>query len=322
MLTRRSLLLASLPAAFAVPATAATDSFQSFVAGVRAEARRAGISAATVDRAFAGVQANQRVLELYRNQPEFTLTWAAYRARVIPDQRIANGRAAFQQSRTLLARVRDRFGVEPGVITGIWGLESGFGTVMGSFHVIEALATLAWEGRRAAFFRSELMAALRILEHGDVAPSNMFGSFAGAMGQPQFMPSSYLRFAVDFEGDGRRDIWTSKPDVFGSIANYLAGSGWRSGETWGQAVTLPGDFNTTATGRELRRPVGEWARTGVRSIDGRPLARPSEQAAILLPDGPSGDAFIVYANFAAIRRYNPSDFYALAVGLLGDALVA
>ncbi len=315
MLSRRSLLAASLCTICAAP-----DSFQNFVAGVRAEARHAGISAATLERAFAGVQPNQKVLEHDRHQPEFTMTWAQYRDLLITDQRIANGRAAFAQNRALFARVQGRFGVDPGVITGIWGLESSFGAGMGDFRVVEALATLAWEGRRASFFRGELLAALRILDHGDVTPSRMLGSYAGAMGQPQFMPSSYLRYAVDFEGNGRRDIWTSKADVLASIANYLAQSGWRDGEPWGQPVTLAGNFDRTATGRDYRRPVGEWHRLGVRAADGRPLARADTPAAVLLPDGPAGDAFLVYANFGAIRRYNPSDYYALAVGLLGDTV--
>jgi membrane-bound lytic murein transglycosylase B len=310
-----------VPAALAAPAGAAPDSFQGFLAGLRAEARRAGIAAATLDRALASIQPNQKVLERYRHQPEFTMTWARYRTLLITDQRIVNGRAAWQQNRSLLASVQDRFAVEPGVIVGIWGVESSFGTGMGDFHVIEALATLAWEGRRASFFRGELIAALRILDSGDVTPARMIGSYAGAMGQPQFMPSSYLRYAVDFEGNGRRDIWTSKPDVLGSIANYLARSGWRSGELWGQPVVLPANFDARAAGRDNRRTVGEWTRQGVRPADGRLLARTDAQAAVLLPDGAGGEAFLVYANFTAIRRYNPSDLYALAVGVLGDMVV-
>jgi membrane-bound lytic murein transglycosylase B len=321
MLSRRS-LFAALPAALALPARAAPDSFQGFLAGLRAEARHAGISGATLDRAFAGVQPNQKVLERERHQPEFTLTWVQYRDLLITDQRIANGRVAWQQNRQLLARVQARFDVDPGVIVGIWGLESSFGTGMGDFHVVEALATLAWEGRRPGFFRGELIAALRILDSGDVTPARMTGSYAGAMGQPQFMPSSYLRYAVDFEGDGRRDIWTSRPDVLGSIANYLARSGWHGGAAWGQKVTLPAVLDVASAGRGDRRPVGEWARQGVRPADGRTLASPDAQAALLLPDGAGGEAFLVYANFATIRRYNPSDFYALAIGLLGDAVVA
>jgi membrane-bound lytic murein transglycosylase B len=317
MLNRRLLLGAALSTVCAAP-----DSFQSFLASMRAEARRAGISAATVDRALAGLQPNQKVLEHFHHQPEFTMTWAQYRDLLITEQRIANGRLTYQQNRALLARVRERYAVDPGVITGIWGLESSFGAGMGDYRVVEALATLAWEGHRASFFRGELLAALRILDHGDISPARMLGSYAGAMGQPQFMPSSYLRYAVDFEGNGRRDIWTSKPDVLASIANYLAHSGWRDGETWGQAVVLAGNASGLPSGRDVPRPVGEWARMGVRAVDGRPLARADLPGALLLPDGPAGDAFLVYANFGAIRRYNPSDYYALVVGLLGDSITA
>ena len=319
MLTRR-LVLATAPAFAAAKARAASDSFPTFLASLRAEARRAGISPATLDQALAGIAPNQKVLERDRHQPEFTMTWARYRSLVINDKRITDGRQAIAASRPLLARVESTYGVSPGVVAGIWGLESGFGAITGDFRVVEALATLAWDGRRAAFFRGELLAALKILEHGDVAPAHMTGSYAGAMGQPQVMPSSYLRYAVDFEGHGRRDIWTSKSDVLGSIANYLARSGWRHGEAWGQTVTIPPAI--TPAGRELTRPVGEWERQGVRPATGRWAATADSPAALLAPDGPGGDTFLVLANFGAIRRYNPSDFYALAVGLIGDQVTA
>ncbi len=211
------------------------------------------------------------------------------------------------------------YGVGPSVIAGIWGLESSFGSGTGDFRVVEALSTLAWEGRRASFFRGELMAALKILDHGDVAPGAMTGSYAGAMGQPQFMPTSYLRYAVDFEGHGRRDIWNSKADVLGSIANYLAQSGWRANETWGQTVSVPP--NTDSLGRDARRPLSEWSRAGVRPVSGRWAAPADTQAGLIVPDGAGGEAFVVFGNFAAIRRYNPSDFYAIAVGLIGDQVV-
>jgi membrane-bound lytic murein transglycosylase B len=329
---RRTLVAAAVNAALATPAliasarltsaNAATGTFEAFLVSMRAEARRAGIANATLDRAFAGLAPNQGVIDRDRHQPEFTLTWAKYRALVISDQRIANGRAALQRNRALVARIEDRYGVAPGIILGIWGLESSFGTELGNFHVVEALATLAWEGRRAAFFRSELLAALRILDHGDVSPTRMTGSYAGAMGQPQFMPSAYLRYAVDFEGNGRRDIWTSTPDTLASIANYLADSGWRRGGTWGQPATVPPGFPTEETGRAIRKPVGEWSRRGIGSANGRALAPPDTEAALILPDGPGGEAFLAYGNFAAIRRYNPSDYYAIAVGLIGDGITA
>ena len=319
MVTRR-LLLAAVPAIMAAPAQAMPDSFQLFLNGLKVEARHAGISRTTLDNALAGLAPNQKVLDRDRHQPEFTLTWARYRTLVINDKRIADGRQTVAANRSLLSRVTDRYPVGPGVICGIWGLESGFGVTTGDFRVVEALATLAWDGRRASFFRGELMEALKILDHGDVVPAKMTGSYAGAMGQPQFMPSSYLRYAVDFEGNGRRDIWTSKPDVLASIANYLVRSTWRPGESWGQTVLAPAGL--AAPGRSVMKPVGDWARQGVRPAQGRWAAPSDAPAALLAPDGPDGDAFLVFANFAAIRRYNPSDFYALAVGLLGDQVLA
>jgi membrane-bound lytic murein transglycosylase B len=320
MSTRRYLLASAVPAILSATAFATPpESFASFLTGVRAEARRTGIMPATLEQAFAGVSPNQKVLERDRHQPEFTMTWARYRALVISDKRIADGRQAIAANLPLFQKVEQRYGVNVGVIAGIWGLESSFGTGTGDYRVVEALATLAWDGRRASFFREELMAALRILDHGDVMPGAMTGSYAGAMGQPQFMPSSYLRYAVDFEGHGRRDIWTSKPDVLASIANYLARSGWRDGGAWGQPVIVPS--GTDALGRDSKRPLSEWIRAGVRPVSGRWVARTDAQAGLVAPDGAAGETFVVFDNFAAIRRYNPSDFYAIAVGLIGDQVV-
>jgi membrane-bound lytic murein transglycosylase B len=321
MPSRRFLLASAVPAVLSAPAFAAqADSFHSFLTDVRAQARKIGIRPATLDAAFAGVSPNQKVLDRDRHQPEFTITWARYRDLVITDKRITNGRQAFADNRALLRRVEQRYGVSPGVIAGIWGLESSFGTGTGDFRVVEALATLAWEGRRAGFFRAELIAALKILDHGDVAPGGMTGSYAGAMGQPQFMPSSYLRYAVDFDGHGRRDIWTSTPDVLGSIANYLAESGWRPNQAWGQQVTLPAGLD--APGRDSKRPLSEWIKAGVRPVAGGWSAPADAAAGLIAPDGSGGETFVVFDNFAAIRRYNPSDFYAIAVGLIGDRIVA
>ena len=313
---RRRLLLAGLAAA---PLAAhAQDSFAGFLASVRAEARRAGVRDATIDAAFAGIGPNQKVIDADRKQPEFTMTWARYRSFTMSDKRIARGRDAYAANRALFAAVAARYRVDVQPIAGIWGLESNFGTDTGSYNVVEALATLAWEGRRASFFRAQLISALKILDHGDVQPSRMLGSYAGAMGQPQFMPDSYLRYAVDFEGNGRRDIWDSRGDVLGSIANYLAMSGWRYGEPAVQPVQVPATFDAGSVGRDVRHPLGEWERMGVRREDGTAFGRSDPVGAVVMPDGAGGPAFMVYANFTAIRRYNPSDFYALAVGLLGD----
>ena len=318
--TRRLLLASAVPAVLSAPVRAIpSDSFRGFLNSVRTDARRAGIRPATLDSAFAGVEPNQKVLDRDQHQPEFTMTWARYRSLVITEKRILAGRQAVAANRALFQRVEQRYGVNAAPIAGIWGLESSFGTGTGDFRVVEALATLAWESRRASFFRGELMAALKILDHGDVAPTGMTGSYAGAMGQPQFMPSSYLLYAVDFEGNGRRDIWTSRPDVLGSIANYLAQSGWRPGQTWGQAVNLPPALD--APGRDAKRPLSEWVRAGVRPLGGRWVAASETPTGLLAPDGSGGEAFAVFGNFTAIRRYNPSDFYAIAVGLIGDQVL-
>jgi membrane-bound lytic murein transglycosylase B len=319
MLTRRFLVAATpvLTVAPIIGAHAASGSFSAFIAGLWAEGRRAGISEAVLQTALSGLAPNDKVLELDRRQPEFTLTWAEYRASRLSDKRVAQGRGLWRQHQTLLQQVQASYSVDPGVIMGIWGLESNYGGYTGGFNVVEALATLAWEGRRAGFFRSELLAALKILDAGDVTFPHMLGSYAGAMGQPQFMPSSFFRYAVDFDGSGRRDIWANTADVLASIANYLSQSGWHGGEPWGETVAAPPGLAGSA-GRDNRRSVQEWSRLGVRRTDGGELAPRAAAAALILPDGEGGEAFLVYPNFSAIRRYNPSDFYALTVGLLGD----
>ncbi len=295
--------------------------FERFLAGVGEEAKRAGVSQATLSAAFRGIAPLPRVLELDSRQPEFTLTWEQYRDRVVPQARQENGRRQFQQNRALLDAISTRFGVAPQLPVAIWGMETNFGGNTGGFYVIEALATLAYEGRRKEFFRRELIAALKILHAGHVPLSHMKGSWAGAMGQPQFMPTSFERYAVDFDGDGHRNIWDSRADALGSIANYLARSGWRPGEPWMREVTLPAGFDLEQTGREKKRPAQEWLNAGVRSLDGGSI--PALECAVLVPDapnGPSRQSFLVFANFEAIRKYNPSNFYTLGVGMLAEAV--
>jgi membrane-bound lytic murein transglycosylase B len=301
-----------------VAAQAATQSFDAFLDGVRAEARRAGISQATLGRALSGIRPNDRVLELDRRQPEFTQSWEQYRDSRLSQTRIDGGRRAFADNRATLEAVQARFRVAPRVVVAIWGLETNYGGFTGNFNVVESLATLAWDGRRAAYFRNELLAALKILDAGHIAPDRMRGSWAGAMGHPQFMPSNFDRLAVDMNGDGRRDIWDDRADALGSIANYLARSGWREDELWGREVVLPAGFNPEDARRENTRPLREWTRLGVQRPDGTALPALDMEAAVLLPGGAGGQAFVVYANFNVIRRYNPSNFYALAVGMLSD----
>jgi membrane-bound lytic murein transglycosylase B len=318
MLTRRVLLSAPLAA---LPLAAAAESrFPSFVQELKAEALRAGISRATVEAAFARVALNPKIFELDHHQPEFTLTWAQYKARVIPATRIANGRAAYAREAARLGPISATYRCDPRIVVGIWGLESDFGTTTGKYRVVESLANLAFDGRRASYFRGECINALRILDAGDIAPDAMTGSWAGAMGQPQFMPSSYLHYAVDADGDGKRDIWGNRADVFGSIANYLGKSGWRAGEPWAQPISVPPGLAAGQTGRDVRKTLGEWMALGVRRSDGTAFSRTDVHGAVVMPDGAGGEAFMTYANFHVIRRYNPSDFYALAVGLLGNAV--
>ena len=296
----------------------AASGFADFLNGVRQEALASGISGRTVQSALQLTEPNQRVIELDHHQPEFTLSWAEYRRRVLPDARFQHARRAFQANFTVLRDVENRLQVDPGIIVGIWGLESSFGEEQGDFNVCDALATLAFDGRRRSFFRRELMNALAIIDQGVVSPEGMVGSYAGAMGQPQFMPSAYLRFARAFDGGRRADIWRKQADVFASIANYLARSGWRLGEPWGQPVRLAGPVDASMSGRGNGRTLSDWQTAGVRRMDGRPFSRGDVRGELLLPDGRQGAAFLVYRNFDVIRRYNPSDFYALAVGLLGD----
>jgi membrane-bound lytic murein transglycosylase B len=301
-------------------ATAQSQPFAAFLRDVRAEARASGVSSRTLDAAFSGVQPIPRVLELDRRQPEFTLTFVQYRDRQVTPQRIERGRSLKRENAALLGRIEQRHGVPAEVVLAIWGIETNFGSITGGFGVVGALATLAWEGRRAAFFRRELLAALRILDAGHVSPAEMRGSWAGAMGHPQFMPTSFERFAVDEDGDGRRDIWGSRADALGSIANYLARNGWQRGEAWGREVRLPPGFDASSASREVTRPLSAWASAGVRAADGGPLPASGMAAGMVLPDGATGPAFAVYRNFTAIRRYNPSNFYALSVGLIADGI--
>jgi len=323
MFTRRS-LPAGVLALAATPAFAriarGQGSFESFLDGVRTEARRAGVNPNTISRAFAGLRPNERVLELDRRQAEFTQTWPQYRDARLSTARIEAGRRAYADNRTLLEAIQTRFRVSARVVVAIWGLETNYGGFTGNFNVIEALATLAWEGRRAAFFRAELLAALRILDAGNVSFERMRGSHAGAMGNPQFMPTSFERLAVDFDGDGRRDIWDSRADALGSIANYLGRSGWREGEAWGFEVLLPSGFDTSIADHRQMRPMRDWGRMGVVRASGGGLPGNDSEWAIVIPGLSRGDsqAFMVGQNFMAIRRYNPSNFYATAVGLLSD----
>ena len=306
--------------AAAAPALGAEDGFSRWLEGVRAEALARGIDRATVAAALDGVARIPRVIELDRRQPEFTLTFPQYLARVVPEKRVRRGRALLAEHRALLAGVAAKHGVQARFIVALWGIESDFGRLTGGFKVIPALATLAFDGRRGAFFRAQLFHALTILDQGHITVERMTGSWAGAMGQPQFMPSSFVRFAVDHDGDGRVDIWTTPADVFASAANYLAHSGWRDDITWGRQVRLPAGFDRANLGLKVAKRLPEWQRIGVRRADGSDLPTRPLAASVIEAEKGKGPAFVVYDNFHAILRWNRSFFFALAVGHLADGL--
>lgn len=307
--------------ALTTPAGAANPvDFASFLVGVRQDALAAGIAPATLDRALGGLKPIPRVLELDRKQPERVFTFAEYMDRLVPPQRIEAAKARLAENRPLLNEIGAKYGVQPRFIVALWGIESDFGRGTGGFPVIGALATLAYDGRRSAFFRKELLNALKILDHGDIAPEAMIGSWAGAMGQSQFMPSSYLSYAVGWRGDGRRDIWNRKEDVFASIANYLSRVGWRGDQTWGREVRLPPGFDRSLAGVDSVKPLAEWQRLGVRRIDGGDLPTGESAAALVLPGGNDGPALLAYDNFRTILKWNNSLFFASAVGRLADSM--
>ena len=319
--TARTLAIFSL--VFLFSPVAGAQEFQTWLRELRAEAHAKGISAAILDEALGQIKPIPRVIELDRRQPEFTLTFTQYRDRVVPRARIRKGRAKFLANRALLEEIGQKIGVQPRFIVALWGIETDFGRVTGGFKVIPALATLAYDGRRSAYFRKELLNALRILNEGHIAPKDMVGSWAGAMGQCQFMPSSFLAHAIDYDGDGRRDIWTTRQDVFASAANYLAKSGWRSDQTWGREVTLPADFDRAMADLKVRKPIGAWQALGVRQADGGDLPSRQLAASIVLPEkGKMSPAYMVYNNYRTTLLWNRSTYFALAVGLLADGIGA
>lgn len=321
-LSRRTLLAVPCAVAAQHPlrAFAAADEFASFLDAMRREAISQGIRAAAVDYALRGAQYLPRVIELDRQQLEHTTTLNAFLQKVVTPQKTADGRAALSENWPLLMRVYQRFRVQPRFVVALWAVESNFGRVMGNYSVISSLATLAFDGRRSSFFRPELIAALRIIDEGDIRPDVMLGSWAGAMGQCQFMPTTFLNFAVDFDGDGRRDIWSDRADVLGSIANYIAQLGWRGDEGWGRPVVVPANFDARFTGLDVRRPVMDWSRMGVRPVDASPL--PSGEASLVMPDGNGGPALLVNDNFRTIMKWNKSTYFAAAVGMLADSFGA
>lgn len=320
-------LLATMVLALAVhgpwgnsPAYAASPAFERWVKGVWPEARKRGVSRKMFMRAFKGVTPDPDVLKRAERQPEFVKPIWKYLETAVSEKRIANGREMARRHRRLLRKIEARYGVDRHIVLAIWGMETSYGSFRGDKNVIRSLATLGFQGTRRKFGRSQLLAALKILQRGDITPKKMTGSWAGAMGHTQFIPTTYAAHAVDFTGDGRRDIWGSVADALASTANYLKVSKWRPGETWGYEVELPKGFNYALSGRKRVKTLEQWQALGVRRAKGKGFPRPDDRASIILPAGAKGPAFAIINNFRSILRYNNATSYALAVGHLADRI--
>ncbi|WP_084618310.1 lytic murein transglycosylase [Cellvibrio sp. OA-2007] len=314
-------ITAAADAPVITPAPMLTEAeFASCIQTFSADAKKAGISAPIIRASLGKASLSKRVLELDRQQPEFTTTFADYFNRRVTEQRVAQGRALWATHRALLDRVEQTYGVPAPYLLAFWGLETNFGGYFGNMKVVDSLATLACDPRRSTFFTIELMNALRILDEGDIAPEQMLGSWAGAMGNFQFMPSSYLKNAVDYDGDNKRDLWHSKADAFASAAKFLQSLGWLGDERWGREVKLPRNFPFLEAGLKNHKTLTEWSKLGVTRADNSPLPQAEMNASLLVPAGHQGPAFLVYDNFNVIMRWNRSEFYAIAVGQLADQI--
>jgi membrane-bound lytic murein transglycosylase B len=301
----------------AIPAP--TQSFADWLADFRTEASSLGISTPTLDTALnTVVEPLPRIIELDRSQPEFVQTFTGYMRNRMSDRRIERGRRLLAEHSELFAEIQRKYGVQPHYLAAFWALESNFGDETGGFSVINALATLAYDPRRAAMFRAELLTALRIIDEGHISAEQMTGSWAGAMGQCQFMPSTFKTYAVDGDGDGKINIWTSLPDVFASAGNYLSKLGWKADERWGREVVLPADFDFALSGTGVRKTVTEWNKLGVTRADGSALGNSDIIGSIIVPAGANGPAFLTYNNFNTILNWNRSNFYGISVGHLAD----
>ncbi|MCE0492903.1 lytic murein transglycosylase [Vibrio salinus] len=300
-------------------------SFDEYVQGLKQEAKAKGISDQTLDAAFANVEYKPRAIVADKNQPEKKLTLDEYIPRAVPDWKVAQAKKLYTKYHKELTRIGEQYGVSPRYILALWGVESNFGKFTGGYKVINALSTLAYDGRREAFFRKETMAALKIIDQGHISASEMKGSWAGAMGQCQFMPSSFLSFAADGNGDGKKDIWNTPSDVFASTANYLATSGWDQHHTWGRQVRLPKHFDMTLEGRKKgkQRTLTQWSQLGVTRYDGRALPKLKKDidAWLIAPDDASGRVYLIYNNYNVLMKWNRSYYFALAVTHLADRII-
>ena len=299
---------------------AAAANFRSCLAGLWPQAERRGVSRAVFDAQVGNLTPDLRIMDLLDSQPEFTKSFWDYLDILVNDDRIANGRAILAQHKATFDKVEKAYGVDRHFIAAIWGVESNYGTMIGERSVIRSTATLACIGRRQDYFRDEFLSALEILARGDVREDHLKGSWAGAFGPTQFMPTSFKRYAVDFDGDGRRDVVDSVPDLIASTANNLKKDGWVAGQTWGYEVVVPQGFNFLLADRSRVMTVQEWERAGIRRAGGKPFPRGEDRAYLLVPAGAQGPGFLMLQNFRVIMKYNPAEAYALAIGYLADRL--
>ncbi|MDD1783031.1 lytic murein transglycosylase [Enterovibrio sp. ZSDZ35] len=304
------------------PAMAEKPSFESYVAGLKEEGAAKGIDSVLLEQAFDGIRYRERAVKADRNQPEKRLTLDEYIPRAVPDWKVAKARKLYDQHYNDLKRIGEEFGVQPRFLVALWGVESNFGAFTGNYNVVEALTTLAYDGRREAFFRKEVFAALSILDEGHISVDSMKGSWAGAMGQCQFMPSSFISYAADGNSDGKKDIWNSKPDVFASSANYLKNAGWNDEFTWGRQVILPENLDNSLIGldKDKAKTLAEWQDLGVRRLNKSALPDVDIQAWLIQPDDEKGRSYLVYGNYQSLMKWNRSHYFALAVSHLADRI--
>ena len=316
-------LLLGLPgvgSARAASVTSPPEDFSRWLESFAVEARGRGISDGTLEASLTGLQPLPRVIELDRSQPKAPSQFCTYLDRRLSETRIARGRRMLREHGPLLERISAEYGVPPRFVVALWGLETNFGDYLGTYPVIAALATLAHEGRREELFRTQLHAALQIVDEGHSSPADLKGSWAGATGQVQLMPTTFLDYAVDYDGDGIKDVWSNLEDAFATAASYLRRSGWRSGETWGRQVRVPDALSVDRPGLADRRQLSEWRRAGVKREDGRSLPDADIRGSLVFPTRSAQPAFLVYDNYRSVLRWNNSTFFAVSVGTLADEL--
>lgn len=311
-------ILSALLLLVSVTSVQARENWHQWVQHLRAEAVEKGVSGELFDRVFRDIRPNRKVKSYSRNQPEHRLTFYKYRKTRGSKYRILIGKRKYKQHKQLLDTIGQQYGVDPCFIVSFWGMETSYGSFMGSFPVLRSLATLAYDSKRKPFFRKQLFYALKIVEGGHVSLRDFKGEWAGASGQPQFLPSSWMDYAVDYDRDGRKDIWKTLPDVFASVANYVKQKGWKTGEPWAVQVKLPRNFDMKLEGKSIRKPVTEWQALGVKNLNGGPLPYQHLEASIVTPYG--GPAFLAFNNFRVIMRYNNSTYYAGTIGYMADSI--